>query len=674
MCPSGDQIRHYLPHFDEYGRVKPHLRAFYPLVENLTDGDATDDRPSAESHPINLGIIREWLRVCGAHHGPHCGQGGETVSRVGGSPKLVIDVQDMCVVPAADDQPYLALSYVWERNALDSNSFLRLEESTRAELMKKGQLEVERRRLPETIRNVMDVVRGLGMRYLWVDRLCIDQGHSTGKQDEIANMAEIYANAFLTIVAAQGNDATDPLWSGSLVDGDPIELSVPPPPSNCRSGEGHEGAPSHLAASTPPPDSNTATTTATRKEIMHGLTRSLVLSPWWGRGWTFQEYYFSRRKLIFHAHTVTWECHCASWHEGQRALDTRQCEKRSRESCAGGRGGASFDLDPWPNFHRFARMMCLFNARHLTYPEDAMDALDGALSTFSTVFHGGFISGLPQMMFDAALCWQPYYPMDRREAQQEKCRGAILPSWSPLGWCGSIHSEDWVAGFNYVCEEHASHTKSTVEWEYWNMELGSWILIDVSAENLQRRFSQSGGQLPEGWRHFDNCLKHASDAVQKFWYPVPICDLDSPRLRPIRPVRAPRIRGLTSSVTLTAVPRSSQHTKQPGQCADALLCMDTGLYVGYIRLNETEGQAERQICHLIELSRGSTTFSDGFGDRYTEYYYGDEFLIPRDRPYEFVNVMSVEKHNGTYYRRAIGRVQEHAWEALGKAELEVAIG
>ncbi len=94
-------------------------------------------------------------------------------------------------------------------------------------------------------------------------------------------------------------------------------------------------------------------------------------------------------------------------------------------------------------------------------------AFEGALTTFSTIFDGGFITGLPEMFFDAALLWQPYFPMRRREPVERAGR-AILPSWSWVGWTGSLHSEDWVAGCSYCCDDDEelhlprSHTVSTV--------------------------------------------------------------------------------------------------------------------------------------------------------------------------------------------------------------------
>lgn len=56
--------------------------------------------------------------------------------------------------------------------------------------------------LPQTIRDAVTITRGLGIRYLWVDVLCIIQDDKKDKTAEINSMGSIFKNASLTIVAA----------------------------------------------------------------------------------------------------------------------------------------------------------------------------------------------------------------------------------------------------------------------------------------------------------------------------------------------------------------------------------------------------------------------------------------------------------------------------------------
>jgi len=59
-----------------------------------------------------------------------------------------------------------------------------------------------------TIRDAMQVARELGLRYLWVDSLCIIHHDDGGTmKNAISKMDLIYGAAFLTIIAATGADA-----------------------------------------------------------------------------------------------------------------------------------------------------------------------------------------------------------------------------------------------------------------------------------------------------------------------------------------------------------------------------------------------------------------------------------------------------------------------------------
>ncbi|CAI4211780.1 unnamed protein product [Parascedosporium putredinis] len=59
--------------------------------------------------------------------------------------------------------------------------------------------------LPQTITDAMWLTRRLGLSFLWVDRLCIVQDDEAEKDEHVRNMAYVFANAYLTIIAACGN-------------------------------------------------------------------------------------------------------------------------------------------------------------------------------------------------------------------------------------------------------------------------------------------------------------------------------------------------------------------------------------------------------------------------------------------------------------------------------------
>ena len=83
-------------------------------------------------------------------------------------------------------------------------------------------------------------------------------------QSMIDQMDLVYSNARATIVAASGNSASDGLPG----------ISVPRYQAHADIGETHLVEVSNVVA-------------------------DIMLSKWFTRGWTYQEWYFSRRRLIF---------------------------------------------------------------------------------------------------------------------------------------------------------------------------------------------------------------------------------------------------------------------------------------------------------------------------------------------------------------------------------------
>ena len=160
---------------------------------------------------IDFSMVRNWINICKKCHVEQCGgihpdleqnNFGDVTDEI---PSFrVVDVIDNCITPAPRNCKYAALSYVWGR--IDPQAILRLLNDDVAELEKPGALKQSEHyeRIPLTIRDAMIVVKEIGMRYLWVDSLCIvqdDDGQEGSKMQAIAKMGLVYGAATLTIVA-----------------------------------------------------------------------------------------------------------------------------------------------------------------------------------------------------------------------------------------------------------------------------------------------------------------------------------------------------------------------------------------------------------------------------------------------------------------------------------------
>ncbi|KAG5792793.1 hypothetical protein H9Q69_008151 [Fusarium xylarioides] len=170
-----------------------------------------------------------------------------------------------CIVSgSSSNDGYAALSYVWG----DGTPGTQLKTSNEVELRQPGSLSAPGIILGDTITDAMKFCRQIGLRFLWVDQLCIPQ--KPGSIDpEIHHMASIYSGATCTLVALSGTCFADPL------PGVRPDTRHPEPQ--------HQATINDLSLMTCYPS----------------LFTEIGSSVWFSRGWTFQEAAFSKRILFF---------------------------------------------------------------------------------------------------------------------------------------------------------------------------------------------------------------------------------------------------------------------------------------------------------------------------------------------------------------------------------------
>ncbi|KAI0526516.1 heterokaryon incompatibility protein-domain-containing protein [Xylaria bambusicola] len=324
-------------------------------------------------------------------------------------------------------EPYVALSYVWgvESAYTTTTENVMLHRTH-------GGLENVIQRFPDAIKDAIELVRRLGFKYLWIDRLCIVQDSARSWKLNAYNMDLIYGNAVLTICAADGD------------------------------------ASSGLRAMRP---ENHNLNQPWRK-VMRGLDLMVTRPPeihirqsaWNERAWTFQERLLSRRCLIFTNGRVYFQCRSTGMSEEIYA----------------DRKGAGWSLDlvhaPMQMFRQidtcavwvYMRSVELYTERKLTKPKDILAAFSGVSNVLKGRMRAPFIHGLPSSHFDLALLWEPIREIERRviEESAEKRSYSIpdFPSWSWAGWVGPVAFKDSIVGglLGNVSEWIDAHT--WIEW------------------------------------------------------------------------------------------------------------------------------------------------------------------------------------------------------------------
>ncbi|KAK4032695.1 heterokaryon incompatibility protein-domain-containing protein, partial [Parachaetomium inaequale] len=135
--------------------------------------------------------------------------------------------------------------------------------------------------IPQSFQDAVLVARSLGLRYLWVDSLCIVQDDEADWLAKSQQMGRIFANASVTIAAHSAQDSTQGFLGAFLVPG---FLGISP--ENPSDG-----------FTIPMPDLSS-------DALLKRFSRSCLSS----RAWVMQELCLSPRILHFVENRVLWEC------------------------------------------------------------------------------------------------------------------------------------------------------------------------------------------------------------------------------------------------------------------------------------------------------------------------------------------------------------------------------
>lgn len=188
----------------------------YPEITLLANDSPDPSTPllarPIQQDKIDFRMVRKWIAMCEDGHGQDCNKSMMREHQLQHPVDIIpefrlVDVIDNCLVrgTSVGRTKYVTLSYVWGRVDV-----LRTLKSTVDRFEQRSGLKRPEvyEKIPWTIRDAMQVTRKIGLRYLWVDSLCIVQDDDSGKKEEaIRKMDLVYGASFVTIIAATGNDA-----------------------------------------------------------------------------------------------------------------------------------------------------------------------------------------------------------------------------------------------------------------------------------------------------------------------------------------------------------------------------------------------------------------------------------------------------------------------------------
>jgi hypothetical protein len=138
---------------------------------------------------------------------------------------------------------------------------------------------------------------------------------------------------------------------------------------------------------------------------MKDLLSTLLPSRWYTRGWTFQEEVLSTRAIFLGEDQIYFQCRSSLRMEDRldEITDPRGLQSTSAMMLSSliARSGATAAH----KFELFHDIVNKYSARKLKYPQDALPAFLGILSSIQQYLGWRFVGALPTAMFDIALHW-----------------------------------------------------------------------------------------------------------------------------------------------------------------------------------------------------------------------------------------------------------------------------
>ncbi|KAF4472611.1 heterokaryon incompatibility [Fusarium albosuccineum] len=404
-----DQGQHFSFQFYAPTGTKPIIQGL--KVANISHGDT--------SSSTSLDLANRWIRNCEATH-EHCGSGRDVPL-----PKRCLDLEpgSIGIDPAirlvetnGATGTYACLSHCWGKDPIPIK--------TTSKTIAKHLHSISLAAFPKTFLDAVVLTRKLGLRYLWIDSLCIIQDSDLDWQIESIKMADIYRNSFVTITAISSPDFRGGCFSPERlsdiclrIESDDFETLIA---ARYCYGEGE------------------VTDIATFREAFPALTKA----------WIYPERMLSRRILYCTYTELQFECRQNQSCECGNRFMPPHPDPRTAASQAIMQGKdqytqlmRNYDTDGISSLERLARhwqqTVSQYTKLRLTQSSDKLPALSGCAKDIVRLTGDKYLAGLWRRTFAEGLLWTVRPPVDQPRPYDSRA-----PSWS---WA----SVDTTQGIHY---------------------------------------------------------------------------------------------------------------------------------------------------------------------------------------------------------------------------------
>ncbi|KAH7312022.1 heterokaryon incompatibility protein-domain-containing protein [Rhexocercosporidium sp. MPI-PUGE-AT-0058] len=403
------------------------------------------DEPRGEP----LKKMRSWIDSCIGGH-PSCLKDSEQfrpsrlldlAGTVGGDDIRLILSEHEIPKQRPRQSHYVTLSYCWGPPGLNA--------TTTKENIEERRRKISFESLPKTVQDAVKVTRELGIRYLWVDALCIIQEDKDDWERESAVMGQIYRKSLCTLAAAIGKDCNGGLFA--------VREAAQLPASRLLFAEGGQSDRGLFL----------------KPSVDHWYS-SVELSTLSTRGWVMQERILAARTIFFTEEGIFWQCAERSSSEFKEGVSTNWEYKSSHEPASPesakpsklgfnelakswradaqeykfkstgtvttdklsvlsamfkGKKSRKVEARPWHN------LIYEFTQRDLTQPNDRLRAVEGIADEFADSTNSIYVhnAGIWKSDMIGGMAWYRQWNQDSKQL-------SIAPSWSWACVSGQIVS------------------------------------------------------------------------------------------------------------------------------------------------------------------------------------------------------------------------------------------
>ncbi|KAF2179173.1 HET-domain-containing protein [Zopfia rhizophila CBS 207.26] len=277
--------------------------------------------------------------------------------------------------------------------------------------------------LPRTFQDAIDFTRRLGIRYLWIDSLCIIQDDEEDWRREAAQMCDLYRNCVICIASTNSSDDRGGCYNYQPIR--TVRFS-----SNTYGKCKTESSPWEVFVRTPLKHWALSDTPFGNRDNT-GILRT--------RGWVYQERMLAPRFLNFLEQEVACECRL-----GSRCECGCQCDlmtmgaKKSEFTKAVTEGNIDSLAFEW------RQMIGSYTSLKLTYQQDRLPAIAGIAQRFQEIRGSTYHAGIWRDTAVVDLTWEVWHHSAswKERGKNTYARVDGVPSWS-WGCVATMIFYDW---------------------------------------------------------------------------------------------------------------------------------------------------------------------------------------------------------------------------------------